>query len=490
MSSSPVVAIVQCRLRSSRLPGKALMPIVEDMSILEFLLRRLQRCKRLDDLVLTTGADPANDPIASVAAKLGVKCARGSEDDVLSRFVAAADQTGAQTIVRVCADNPLTDPFLIDEMIERFQASPETDHLASFAEPSVPYGVGCAIFSRETLNLTDKSCPPDDPSREHVEPFMLETETISTSHFTAEPARHLPELKVTIDRPRDYDFVQPIAAALYRRFGFDFGTKELAQMVSRPQLALFANGRLGLDGAKFFAETGAEITALILHPEGSASCRDDIRAVLGGKVEHVIDYKQIKDLGVGWFEERGADIGMSLWSSYIFKKEVIERMPLGIYNLHNSLLPALGGSGANIWSILLEVQSGATLHRVTADIDRGPIIDQRPLPVTWSETGGSLFDKQHALMMQLLKERWSDLPLGRYDYIEPTAEPSYFRKAQRDDAKIIDLEKQYTGRELLNIIRAYQFGNEDAAFFVDETGVSWDARISLTKRLRDKDDKA
>ena len=485
MSKKRTVVIVQCRLRSTRLPGKALLPLVGGMSLLEFLLRRLLLLENADEIVLTTGVDQANDPIASSAETLGVKCVRGAEDDVLSRFVQAADETNAQTIVRVCADNPLTDPKLIDELIDLFHRLADVDHLATFDQPSVPYGVGCAIFSRHALELADKNCTADDPSREHVEPFMLSSDKIQTHHYLDRGTRHLPELRVTVDSQRDYDYVQPIAAVLYRRHGIGFCTEDLIGIVGQPRVALFANGQLGLTGAQFLRETNADIAALILHPEKSSGRRDEIRSTLALDPENVIDYTEIKSLGSSWFEEREIDMIVSLWSSYIFKADLIERIPLGVYNLHNSMLPSLGGCGANIWALLLEVQSGATLHRVTPEIDRGPILDQRPLSASLTDTGGSLFDKQHNLMMQILRERWDDLSMGRYDYIEPSTEPSYFSKSKRDGRKIIDLDESHTARDLLNIIRAYQFGEEDAAYFTDkESGEAWDVRISIQKRTR------
>jgi len=486
MNRTPVAIVVQCRLRSTRLPGKALLPFVEDMSLLEFLLRRLQLCENSDFLILTTGSEPANDPIAEVAAGLGVDCIRGPEDDVLRRFVRAADYVGAQTIVRVCADNPLTDPILIDEMIDLYLASANMVHLASFARPSVPYGVGCAIFSRDALGLADESCLVGDPSREHVEPFMLESPDIETVHYIAGPERYCPDLQVTIDRQRDYDFVRPIAAALYRRHGLGFRTEDLVRLVTKPRLALFANGQLGLEGARFLRYAGADVAVLVLHPQWSSRYRDEIIEIFDGNIENVIDYTAIESLTPKWFEKNGIDIILTLWSSYIFEEALIEQTPLGIFNLHNSMLPSLGGCGANIWAILLDVISGATLHRVTSVIDRGPIIEQRPLSVDWPDTGGTLFEKQNELMLQLLKDRWHDLPIGRYDYLEPVVDPSYFSKSQRDRKKLIDLDGQYSARDLLNIIRAYQFGDQDAAHFKDDMGRIWDVRVSLTRRERNE----
>lgn len=476
------VIIVQCRMRSSRLPGKALLPFAAGMSQIEFLLRRLQLCKRADQLILTTGVDTANDPIVDVARKVGVVVMRGPEDDVLARFVAAAAESGADVIVRVCADNPLTDPFLIDDLVAEFQRRDDCDHLATFAEPDVPYGVGAAIFSRAALELADGACGEGDPSREHVEPFMLASNDIKTVHYTAMEARRLPTLSVTVDRQRDYDFVQPLGAALLRRFGIEFCTEDLVQLVSQPRIGVFANGDLGLAGVQYFKEINADIAALVLHPPGQAFLADEIKKTLGLRAANVTDFSKLEDNAGAWLEDRGVDIIMSLWSSYLFKDDVLTTAPLGVYNLHNSLLPSLGGSGANIWALILGVETGATLHRVTRAIDKGPIIDQRLLSVDYTDNGKTLFDRQHSLMIEILRERWRDLALGAYDYIAPTTAPSYFKAKERDQRKTIDLDADYRARDLINLIRAYQFGDRDAAYFYDEDGKAWDLRLQITRR--------
>ncbi|WP_375164666.1 formyltransferase family protein [Temperatibacter marinus] len=459
------------------------MPFLGNMTMLDFLLTRLSKLANVQEVVLTTGKDPANDPIEKISNNHTIQCFRGDEEDVLSRFLKAAIATDAETIVRVCADNPLTDPRLIDELITFYHSRNDIDHLATFDQPSLPYGVGCAIFSLEALKLTDKSCGLNDPSREHIEPFMLQSMAIKTFHYIAKTQCHFPALRVTVDEKRDFDFVQPLADALVRRFGLDFITEELVNLVSAPKIALFANGTLGLKGAQFLKSIQANIAVLVLHPKSTATDREEIIETLNLSPSSVIDYSEIKEKGIEFFEDNGCDIALSLWSSYIFKSDLIKKFPLGVYNLHNSLLPALGGSGANIWTFLLNLkESGASLHRVTAQIDQGPIIDQRAFPVLKDDTGGSLYDKQQAMMLALLKENWKDLCIGNYSYKISTEEVSYFKKSERDEQKCIDLAQNLSVNEILNIIRGYQFNDTDSAYFVDENGQKWNVRLAITPR--------
>ena len=116
-----VVVIVQCRMRSDRLPSKAVLRLTEKKNILQFLLARLKLIKNADEIVLTTGNSNVNDPIEKFAKKENIKVFRGDENNVLKRFYDASIKTQADIIVRITGDNPLSDPFLIDKCISIFK---------------------------------------------------------------------------------------------------------------------------------------------------------------------------------------------------------------------------------------------------------------------------------------------------------------------------------------------------------------------------------
>src|ERR1700675_2507479 len=103
------LAVVQARMGSSRLPGKSLRPLL-GRTVLGLLLERLKRARKLDAIVVATSDRAIDDPIVSLAGRYGLQSVRGSEDDVLDRFQRAVSEMPAHAIVRICADNPLTDP--------------------------------------------------------------------------------------------------------------------------------------------------------------------------------------------------------------------------------------------------------------------------------------------------------------------------------------------------------------------------------------------
>ena len=111
-----VVAVVQARMGSTRLPGKVLRPL-GGRAVLDWVMTRLAEAERLDQIVLATSTSPADDAIAKHAEAYGYSIFRGSEHDVLARFVGAARFSGATHVIRINADNPFLEPAFVDDLV-------------------------------------------------------------------------------------------------------------------------------------------------------------------------------------------------------------------------------------------------------------------------------------------------------------------------------------------------------------------------------------
>jgi spore coat polysaccharide biosynthesis protein SpsF len=166
MREMKIICIIQARMGSTRLPGKVLKKI-GGKPILEILINRLKKSSFLDEIVVATTVSNDDTLITEIAQDLGVGWYRGSEEDVLKRYAGASRKYNADVIVRATADNPLTDPVLMDTLIE-MQLMNDADYV--FCDDA-PLGVSTEIFSRNALERTEKeSCNPFD--REHVTPFI------------------------------------------------------------------------------------------------------------------------------------------------------------------------------------------------------------------------------------------------------------------------------------------------------------------------------
>ena len=150
-----VVAIVQARIGSIRLPNKVLKPLV-GMPMIEILLKRLSKSKLINEIVLATSIDKKNTPLLNHVKSLGFTCKQGSEDDVLERYFQVAQETNADVIVRITGDCPLVDPDLVDECISSFQKL-QVDYCSNTIKPTYPDGLDVEVVKFSALKAAEES---------------------------------------------------------------------------------------------------------------------------------------------------------------------------------------------------------------------------------------------------------------------------------------------------------------------------------------------
>jgi spore coat polysaccharide biosynthesis protein SpsF (cytidylyltransferase family) len=236
----PALAIVQARMSSSRLPGKSLAEI-EGEPALALLVRRLSRAAELDEVMVATSVEPDDDPVAEVAAGLGCRVHRGPRDDVLARFVGAAEDYDG-TIVRITADCPLADPAVIDEVVRLLHATPSARYASNVEPRSFPVGLDAEAFAADTLRAADRAAR-DPELREHVT-LVMRRDAGRFPHATVRCREDLSALRWTVDEADDLEFVRRVAERLGpRRHEADMW--ETLEAVRRePSLAEF-RGRRG-----------------------------------------------------------------------------------------------------------------------------------------------------------------------------------------------------------------------------------------------------
>ena len=206
-----IVAVLQARMGSSRLPGKVLMPILGE-PMLARQLERVGRSTRLDRLVVASSDQDADDAIDALCRRLDVVCFRGSLDDVLDRFYRAAEQHQCDTIVRLTGDCPLADPALIDDLIAFF-ADNDFDYASNTLSPTCPDGLDVEVFRFTCLAAAWKEARLLS-EREHVTPFIYNRpERFKLGSFETEP--NLSHLRWTVDEPADFELVRRIYEAIY-----------------------------------------------------------------------------------------------------------------------------------------------------------------------------------------------------------------------------------------------------------------------------------
>ena len=223
-------AIVQARMGSTRLPNKVMKPI-RGVPMIELLLSRLARAKEVDQIVLATSVDPRNLPLAEHVRALGYVCEQGSENDVLERYVQAAERHAADVVIRITGDCPLVDPQLVDECVRRFKATP-LDYFSNIAPPTYPDGIDIEVVTVAALQraLRESDKPFD---HEHVTPFVRESGLFSSASMQND--EDLSGQRWTVDDPEDFEVISNV----FTHFAPDihFGWRQVRELQrARPEL--------------------------------------------------------------------------------------------------------------------------------------------------------------------------------------------------------------------------------------------------------------
>lgn len=200
-----VVAIVQARMGSTRLPNKV-MKLVNGVPMIELLLARLARAEEVDEIILATSEDPRNRPLVDHVGRLGYRCWQGSENDVLNRYLHAARGAGADAVVRITGDCPLIDPAVVDEVIRRFKAS-AADYCSNTNPPTYPDGLDVEVFSMAALERAARETN-NSYDLEHVTPYLKHPAHFSQAQVSAR--EDYSALRLTVDEAVDFGVVEGV----------------------------------------------------------------------------------------------------------------------------------------------------------------------------------------------------------------------------------------------------------------------------------------
>lgn len=203
------IVVIQARTGSTRLPGKVLKDL-GGRPVLSWVIRAASRPLGVDRVVVATSTHPADDEVAELAVELGARTTRGSEEDVLSRFVQALDEHGAETVVRLTADCPLLDPALIAAAIAAFEKL-DVNYLSTFLPRSLPRGLDVEVAASEALRRADVEATGAD--RVHVTSYLYrEPGRFNTAGLSFQPSAD--DLRVTLDTEEDAQALDSIVAEL------------------------------------------------------------------------------------------------------------------------------------------------------------------------------------------------------------------------------------------------------------------------------------
>lgn len=233
-----IVAIVQARMGSTRLPKKVMRPIC-GVPLIGSLLSRLEGARRVDQIVLAIPDTPDNTPLALYLNELGYMVYQGSERDVLDRYYQAAKEVGADVIVRITGDCPLIDPAIVDTVVEKF-INDKVDYASNIEPPTYPDGLDTEVFTFQALeNAWQKAKEPGE--REHVTSFIRQAADTRKSNVSS--FEYCSNERWTVDEPEDLEVVEAIFEHFHPRHNFSW--REVMDLAEKHPDWFLGNRHLG-----------------------------------------------------------------------------------------------------------------------------------------------------------------------------------------------------------------------------------------------------
>ena len=226
-----IAAVIQARVSSRRLPGKVLreLPYGSGITVLEQVIRRLKRCKKLNGVIVATTTEKEDDELVSIAQRGGAKHFRGSKEDVLSRYYSASKENGLDILVRITGDCPCIDPEVVDLVIEKHLAA-KADFTSNILKRTFPHGLDTEVLNFDILEKAHLQAKQSF-EREHVCPYIYKSnpQMFKISSVEAPERLHAPDIRITLDTKQDYALLCAVFDYLYPENEF-FDTEDIIKL--------------------------------------------------------------------------------------------------------------------------------------------------------------------------------------------------------------------------------------------------------------------
>lgn len=246
------------------------------------------------------------------------------------------------------------------------------------------------------------------------------------------------------------------------------------------QILYMGNNRVGWQVLQWLIGQNEQLVGLVLHPADKRRYGQQLMSAANLPPERIFDATTLRDgATLDAIVRLKADIALSVYFGYILKQEFLRLFPQGVINLHPSFLPYNKGAYPNVWSIIDGTPAGVTLHYIDERVDTGDLIAQMEVQVTETDTGETLYNKLEETAIRLFQKTWPQIKAGKA--IRSPQPPDGTMHQIRDVKAIdrIDLDATYTGRYLLNLLRARTFGHYPSAYFLDQHGKRVYVRVDL-----------
>jgi len=243
MNKPKAVIVIQMRMGSKRLPGKALKLISGKKAIVT-IIDRAKKAKEASEIVIATSNKKKDDVLERIAKKSGIKCIRDHEEDLISRLSKVLAETNADALIRITGDSPLIDPKLLDEAVRIYQKQyKKIDVVTNCVPLTYPEGFSYELFSRKAFQKLHKA-------------LRTNTERESFAVYVAEEKKKFPRkyiknkkdtshIRLTMDYPEDLQLIRKVSNYFTKKKKKNFGLKEIEDLFEKnPKWTLLNNDRI------------------------------------------------------------------------------------------------------------------------------------------------------------------------------------------------------------------------------------------------------
>lgn len=215
-----IVCIIQARHSSSRLPGKILLPVINQKTILELVVQRVKKSTLISKVVIATSTEQSDDILLD--NNLGAEVFRGDLNNVFGRYFDCATYYSADVIVRITGDCPCIDHQVIDQAIKE-HIEQENDYTSNAIIRTFPHGMDVEVFNYSCFKKINKQ-DMDDQDLEHVTRiFYNNPDSFNLGNIVQQNDTNTSDIRITVDEKNDYDLIRII----YSLLGENFNLKQI-----------------------------------------------------------------------------------------------------------------------------------------------------------------------------------------------------------------------------------------------------------------------
>lgn len=231
-----IMAAVQARMGSSRLPAKVLADVA-GRPMIWHIVQRLKSCRSVDQVVIATADTPNNEPVRAMAREYGIPCFSGSENNVIDRLYSVCREYGGEALVRVTGDCPFVDPEIVDQLVDIYRRNRgQVDYVSNVIPTTFPHGLDAEVYPFTTLEKLWQECSGHPFWQDWFAGWFLDHRDLFRIENLNYPEDLTHRFRWTVDYPEDLEFARRVFQRLYRD-GEVFHMRDMLALLERePEL--------------------------------------------------------------------------------------------------------------------------------------------------------------------------------------------------------------------------------------------------------------